>query len=122
MQFTAKIRDDVRQHREAYDKAIATDLTLMSGLEESKSNIDILKRQLEDVESIFVERLMFSTSSRKSSKVGSLIDDTVDGSGGFGVLNEQILIEKMDGLLSRLRSLKKERADVLQELKTKVYG
>ncbi|KNC98241.1 uncharacterized protein SPPG_06641 [Spizellomyces punctatus DAOM BR117] len=119
-QLTSRIREDVRQHRDSFEKALATDGALMAGLEESRMNIDILKRRSEDVEAIFVERLITAAPTKKDN-VANLLDENVDGGAGFGVLNEQILIEKMDGLLSRLRTLKKERNDLIDELKAKLH-
>ncbi|KAJ3284601.1 bck1-like resistance to osmotic shock [Borealophlyctis nickersoniae] len=123
--LTSQIRQDIRQHRESFEKACATDQALFSRLNESKRDIDTLKRPLEEVQSIFAERVVAATSPQAARKepVANLIDADGPGSpgNGLGQLDEQILVEKLDGILQRLRALKKERGNVLEELKTKLH-
>ncbi|KAI8919290.1 BRO1-like domain-containing protein [Powellomyces hirtus] len=120
-QLTSRMREEIRQHRDSFEKAMGTDGVLQGNLEESKSIIDILRRPRDGIEASFAERLSTSGSAKRGSQIANLIDGTDDGSAGLGILNEQIMIEKMDGLLSRLRSLKKERSDLVEELKTKLH-
>ncbi|KAI9095615.1 BRO1-like domain-containing protein [Phlyctochytrium arcticum] len=124
VKLTSRFRDDIRQHRESFEKAMSTDGALISGLDVSRSVIDMLRQHPDKVEISFAERVIASAPNNTAgTPIGNLIDETVDGgSGGFGVLNEQILIEKMDGLLSRLRTLKRERHDLIDELKAKLHS
>ncbi|KAJ3016455.1 bck1-like resistance to osmotic shock [Thoreauomyces humboldtii] len=119
--LTAKMREDIRQHRDSFEKANATDGLHEAGLKDSQANIDILRREPNEVHAALVE-LVTSAPSKRGSQVANLIDGADDNSGGFGVLNEQIMIEKMDGLLVRLRALKKERTDLVEELKSTLHN
>ncbi|RKO91970.1 BRO1-like domain-containing protein [Blyttiomyces helicus] len=121
--LTSQIRAGIRQHRDSFEKALSTDQALLSWLNESKPDIEILKRPIDEVESIFAERILEAgPASRKSKNVANLIDDVGGSENGLGVLEEQIVIEKLDGILTRLRALKKERTDVLEELKTRLHS
>ncbi|KAJ3045369.1 bck1-like resistance to osmotic shock [Rhizophlyctis rosea] len=119
-QLTSHIRQDIRSHRESFEKALSTDQALFARINESKRDVTTLKRPLEEVESIFAESTILS-SGRKEQQV-NLIDADTTSTGGLGQLGEQVLLEKLDGILTRLRALKKERTETLEELKTKLHG
>ncbi|KAJ3082965.1 bck1-like resistance to osmotic shock [Quaeritorhiza haematococci] len=117
--LTSHMRQDIRQHRESYEKALSTDQTLLARLKETRADIDILKRPIEEVESIFAERIMGAAGTPNKPKSGpNLMDENV-GEGGLGVLGEQLMFEKLDNILNRLRALKKERVGLVEELKAK---
>ena len=116
--LNSHVRQDIRQNRESFEKALSTDQALFARINESKRDVAILKRSIEDVESIFAEQTI-AAGPRKEPQV-NLIDADTTGSGGLGQLGEQVLLEKIDGILLRLRALKKERSGTLEELKSKV--
>ncbi|KAI8587570.1 BRO1-like domain-containing protein [Geranomyces variabilis] len=116
--YTAKMREDIRQHRDSFEKGQATDGLLHAGLEESKAIINILRQPRAEVEATFVAQV---AAPRRGSQVANLIDGGDDSAGGFGILNEQMMIEKLDGELTRLRALKKERGELVEVLKKQLH-
>ncbi|KAI8818647.1 BRO1-like domain-containing protein [Fimicolochytrium jonesii] len=118
---TGKMRDDLRHHRESLEKAAGTDTLLLSGLDQSKQIVDVLRRPSDDVQTCFVDQLISMGPSKAGQKVGNLIDGADSDGAGLGVLDEQVLIQKVDGLLSRLRGLKRDREGIVVELKTKLH-
>ncbi|KAJ3411416.1 bck1-like resistance to osmotic shock [Chytridiales sp. JEL 0842] len=121
--LTSQIRHDIRQHRESFEKAMSTDHSLVARLNECRRDVSLLCRPLDEVESIFAEKLMAAAPApKKDSNVGNLLDaETTTPEDGFGILNEQVLLEKMDNVLNRLKSLKAERTQVLTDLKAKIH-
>ncbi|KAJ3057219.1 bck1-like resistance to osmotic shock [Rhizophlyctis rosea] len=118
--LNSHIRQDIRQNRESFEKALSTDQALFARINESKRDVSSLKRPIEEVESIFAEQTI-SVGPRKEQQV-NLIDADTTGSGGLGQLGEQVLLEKLDGILMRLRALKKERLETLEDLKSKLHA
>ncbi|KAI8621903.1 BRO1-like domain-containing protein [Chytriomyces sp. MP71] len=123
VKLTAQIRHDIRSHRESFDKAAATDQSLLARLNDCRRDVAIMSRPLEEVHSVFAEMIRaVATLKKPDVAVGNLIDEDIsspDGA-GLGKLGEQITVEKLDGMIQRLRTLKTERATVLNELKAKV--
>ncbi|KAI9330202.1 BRO1-like domain-containing protein [Obelidium mucronatum] len=122
VKLTAQIRHDIRVHRESFEKALATDQTLLVRLNECRRDVATMSRPLDEVQSIFAELIRAVATLKKSDvAVGNLIDDGPGTSGeGLGKLGEQIIVEKLDGMIQQLRKLKTERATAFAELKTKV--
>jgi hypothetical protein len=52
---------------------------------------------------------------------GSLLDTPIEEENGMSLLDEQILVEKLEGILLRLKTLKTERQSYFKELKEKVF-
>jgi hypothetical protein len=57
---------------------------------------------------------------RQPKRKGSLLDTPIEEEQGMGLLEEQVLVEKIDGILQGLGSLKRERQQTLTELKEMV--
>ncbi|KAJ3067061.1 bck1-like resistance to osmotic shock [Podochytrium sp. JEL0797] len=122
VKLTAQIRHDIRSHRESFDKALATDQGLLARLNECRRDVATMSRPLEEVQSIFAELIRAVATLKKSDvAVGNLIDEVPGSTEGLGKLGEQIIVEKLDGMIQQLRKLKTERASTLAELKTKVH-
>jgi hypothetical protein len=75
-----------------------------------------LKKPLEAIILEFSARCEGTDIKRR----GSLLDTPIEEEQGMGSLDEQILVEKIEGILQRLRALKAERQQALAELKTMV--
>ncbi|KAJ3131109.1 bck1-like resistance to osmotic shock [Physocladia obscura] len=121
-QLTFQIRQDIRSHRESFEKAQETDKGVLIRLNECRRDIAILSRPIDEVESIFIELIRSGSVPKKPEvAVGSLIDGIPDSNGGLDQLGEQIVIEKLDGMIHQLRKLKTERASTILELKSKVH-
>ena len=117
--LTSVMRNELKSHRESYEKAVLLDAPITSDLKESGNIINILNHPIEKVESYLVNCI---TSSVPFMNNGSLLDDnTSNDNSKIGVLGERISIEKINALLQHLRSLKKDRSNILEEIKEKVF-
>ncbi|KAI8847540.1 BRO1-like domain-containing protein [Chytridium lagenaria] len=112
--MTAQIRQDVRQNRESFDKAVRTDEALYGRIAEAKREINIIRRPLDEVESIFAEMIL-AAAPDKFQSAGSLIDEMPSGG------DEIASIEKIENMLAQLRNLKTQRGNLVAELKTKIH-
>lgn len=108
---SAPIRQDLRIQREAYSQADSADTQLHAKLAEGKSVLDILVLPLPQVHQVFEQLICADTKKR-----GSLID-AEDDDDKLGGLTEGVLTQKIDDVLERLRVLKNERAQTLDELR-----
>ena len=118
VKLTSQIRQDVRQHRESFDKAKATDQGLVGRLNDCRRDVSLLSRPLDEVESIFAENILAAAPGLQNDpKEVNLLDTPAEG---LGQLGEQIILEKLDNMLGRLRNLKQERMKTMTEMKSKV--
>lgn len=113
--MTQNMRIDLGKHREVYSRGIHSDNELISRFGSSKRVIDILRQPLENVEAIFAAEV-----SGNGAASPSLIDSDI--SGGFNDIGEQVQVDKLESLVQRIKLLKKERGDVVQDLKAKVWN
>jgi len=115
----SRIRGEMKSRREDFDKAIATDNAWNSKLSSATNTIHILKLHTDDLKDYFEAQLKEAEKTAVGGvKVASLVDEVGMGE---GVLGEQMLIEKIESAVGKLRTLKKDRNEVLEELKTKVF-
>ncbi|KAJ1341162.1 hypothetical protein BSLG_004228 [Batrachochytrium salamandrivorans] len=125
-------RQEIREYHESLDKANETDKGLKKRITDTSAFVELFSRPYTEVESHFSKAISnaagLATSTapadRQAEKQISLLDERVDGiptADGLGVLGEQIVIEKIDGILNRLRVLKKSRGDLVEELKKKLH-
>ncbi|KAI8918833.1 BRO1-like domain-containing protein [Entophlyctis helioformis] len=140
--LTTGMRTDIRTQRESLEKAGETDKGVQHRAKELKPFLALFTRPLADVETHFAETIYRSAPlSRREDRRMSLLDENVDAAtsssrasgrtsvasngsasgDGLGVLGEQIVIEKIDGILGRLRSLKHERSELVEELKRSLH-
>lgn len=121
--MTKTLRDDIKKNKEAFEKANETDSLLLSRLAEGKVIVEILRKSQDEVAALFAVQISSGLTGSGNATVPakSLIDD-LGGieNGGLGALGEQVIVEKLDGMLSRLRAIKKERQDVIDDLKKRV--
>lgn len=109
------MRKDLTKHREELEQASRSDKDLVARFKASKRVVDILRQPLDNVEVIFAAEVGGNASA------GSPVANLIDADTGFEEIGDQVLIERLDSLVQRVRLLKKERSDVLQDLKTKVF-
>ncbi|KAI9333947.1 BRO1-like domain-containing protein [Zopfochytrium polystomum] len=119
VKMTSQIRQDLRHHRESFEKAKVTDQGLLSRLNDCRQDVSLLSRPIDEVESLFAEMVLSAAPLTKADpSVGNLIDGPLDG---LGQLGEQIVLEKIDNMLGRLRALKVDRAKLITDLKAKAH-
>ncbi|ORX90120.1 BRO1-domain-containing protein [Basidiobolus meristosporus CBS 931.73] len=115
--LTASFRQDIRTHREALDKAIASDRTLISRFEEIHSSIEVLREgeHSDRLEQMFAEAVASAAGSGRGSNSAenSLLDTEMEDGIESNITNIEKSIEK-------LNKIKKERQETLDDLKKKV--
>ncbi|KAI9003605.1 BRO1-like domain-containing protein [Gaertneriomyces semiglobifer] len=108
---TSRMREDLKTHRTNFERADVTDTALFTTWSQTEPTLHNLKLAPGELQSAVL------ASMEHISSVGNLID-----SDGFSALDEQVLIEKIEGIMQRLRGLKKERAELVDELKGKIMS
>jgi hypothetical protein len=116
--LTSTIRNELKAHRESYQKAVPLDDPIVKELDNSKNIIAILNRSVDDLKTYLINCIVSAIPFNDNN---SLLDENAAKKDPkVGVLGEQISIEKIDSLIHLLRSLKSDRANILEEIKEKV--
>lgn len=118
------LRGDVRTYRDTITEASASDNQLSATFRQYESDFDQMRSAGEtDEADILFQQAMIKAGSKHKGKSevtgateGSLLDDVYD-EGGVSV-SEQI--NKVEEILKKLNLVKRERANVLKDLKEKV--
>lgn len=111
--MTANMRKDLSKNRDAFSHGSGNDDQLVSRFASSKRVIDILRQPFENVEVIFAAEVNGNTVSN-----APLLIDAIGG--GFNDIGEQVQVDKLEALVQRIKLLKRERAEVVQDLKQRV--
>jgi hypothetical protein len=119
------LRNDVRTYRDTINEASASDSQLSATLRQYEGDFDEMRSAGEtDEADVLFQRAMVKAGSKHgkgkngvaSPSEGSLLDDVYD-EGGASV-SEQIA--KVEEILKKLNMVKRERSQVLKDLKEKV--
>ena len=131
--LTATLRGDIRSYRGAIDEAGGSDTQLFSTSRQYESDFDEMRSAGEtDEADVLYQRAMVKASSSRGKgrngvdspslgiKEGTLLDEDY-GEGGTSVADQ---IAKIEDLLKKLQLIKRDRTQVLKDLKEKVrpYG
>ena len=125
--LTSTLRDDIRNYRDAIEDAVLSDNQLFSQYRAVRDEIDAMRlagrNGPEDEEDLFrgaIDRVRISSgqssSGPDSGRSESLLD-VDDGEGGITVLEQ---IQVVEELLKKLGLIKRERTNMLKDLKEKV--
>ncbi|KAL8838213.1 MAG: hypothetical protein Q9170_002203 [Blastenia crenularia] len=127
--LTSTLRSDVHSYRGAIDEASSSDMQLLNTARQNESDFDEMRSAGEtDEADILYQRAMQkagaarhkgkngSVSSPISPPQSSLLDEDY-GEGGMTVTDQ---IAKVEDLLKRLNLIKRDRVQVLKDLKEKV--
>jgi hypothetical protein len=124
--LTATLRSDIRSLRDTTNEASASDAQLNATLNQYEADFDEMRSAGEtDEADVLYQRAMLKAGSRQKSRnghstpfspEGSLLDDVEDD--GSATVAEQI--SKVEEFLKKLNLVKRERAQVLKDLKEKV--
>jgi hypothetical protein len=120
--LTATLRSDVRNYRAAVDEASTSDHQLYSTFRQYEADFDEMRSAGEtDEADVLYSRAMVKAGAQKGKSPrpveGNLIDDDFDD--GPTVADQ---IASVEELLRRLHLIKKERVQVLKDLKEKVQS
>lgn len=120
--LTSTLRSDIRSYRETIDEASASDSQLLATVRQYEADFDEMRSAGETEEAdILFQRAMMKAGGRRKSRTGSpgegnLLDEDY-GEGGPSVADQ---IARVEDLLKRLNIVKRERNQVLKDLKEKV--
>ncbi|KAG8795868.1 bck1-like resistance to osmotic shock [Ceratobasidium sp. 428] len=108
---TTALRQDLKSHREAFTAAAASDGQVLSLWQNTKPTLDILRHN---------PASLFQRVSDTSA--GSLLDLDEGEVGGQDAEDIKAQVEEIDELLGRLNKIKRERGEVLKDLKDKIQN
>jgi hypothetical protein len=119
--LTTTLRSDVRNYRGAIDEATTSDSQLVATLRQYESDFDEMRSagETDEAEVLFQRAMVKVGGSRGKSKGGGgehLLDEDF-GEGRETVLSQ---VERVEELLKKLHLIKRDRAQVLKDLKEKV--
>ncbi|KAI9042900.1 putative signal transduction protein BroA [Aspergillus affinis] len=124
------LRGDVRSYRDTVNEASASDAQLLSTLRQYESDFDEMRSAGEtDEADVLFQRAMIKAGSKHGKKnghgspysataEGSLLDDVYDES-SLSVADQ---IARVESILKKLNLVKRERSQVLKDLKDKVHN
>ena len=121
--LTTTLRSDIRNYREALEEAARSDSQLYSKMRQHEIDFDEMRSAGETGEADVLFQKALVQVGGKSKNVGSpvggegnLLDEDF-GDGGVSVMDQ---IAKVEEILKKLNLIKRERAQVLKDLKEKV--
>lgn len=124
--LTSTLRNDIRSYRDAIEEASRSDSRLFASARQYGSDFDEMRSagETDEADVLYQQAMIKAGASRNQGKnggdypgkEGSLLDDDYEGKGI--TVPEQI--EKVEDLLQKLNLIKRERLQVLKDLKEKV--
>lgn len=121
--LTSTLRADIRSYRDTVDEAGASDSQLLSTARQYESDFEEMRKAGENGEAdvLYQQALIKAGAGSKGkgreAEEGSLLDEDY-GEGGLSVADQ---IERVEDLLRKLNLVKRERMQVLKDLKEKVH-
>lgn len=121
--LTSTLRNDVRNYRDALEEAARSDNQLYSKMRQHEVDFDEMRSAGETGEADVLFQKALIQIGGKSKNVGSPLGGEGDllgedfGDGGVSVMDQ---IAKVEEVLKKLNSIKRERGQVLKDLKEKV--
>ncbi|KAJ5554848.1 hypothetical protein N7535_007291 [Penicillium sp. DV-2018c] len=126
-QLNTTLRGDIRAYRDTINEASASDSQLSATLRQYESDFDEMRSAGEtDEADVLFQRALIKAGSKQSKgrngvtspAEGTLLDDVYD-EGSVSVAEQ---IAKVEEILKKLNLLKRERSQVLKDLKEKVHN
>jgi hypothetical protein len=122
--LTSTLRNDIRNYRDALEEAARSDDQLFSKMRQHQVDFDEMSAAglSGDADVLFQKALIqFGGKSRSNGSPitgqGNLLDDDFED-GGLSVMDQ---VARVEEILKKLNLIKRERAQVLKDLKEKVY-
>ena len=122
--LTSTLRNDIRNYRDALEEAARSDSQLYSKMRQHEVDFDEMRSAGETGEAdVLFQKALIQVGGKSRNNVGSpvgtegnLLDEDF-GDGGVSVMDQ---IARVEELLKKLNLIKRERAQVLKDLKEKV--
>jgi hypothetical protein len=121
--LTSTLRADIRSYRDTVDEAGTSDAQLFATARQYENDFQEMRNAAEEGEiDIFYQQAMIkaggsSKGKGRAGEEGSLLDEDY-GEGGLSVADQ---IAKVEDLIKKLMLVKRERMQVLKDLKEKVH-
>lgn len=119
--LTSTLKSDIRNYKDALEEAARSDSQLYSKMRQSEVDFDEMKRAGETGESdVLFQKALIQVGGRSRTNVGSPTGNLLDADFGDGGLSVMDQVAKVEEILKKLNLIKRERAQVLKDLKDKV--
>lgn len=120
--LTQTLRGDIRSYREAIEAAVGSDNQLFTQYRTVREDIEEMRiagERAEEgtVDDLWIAKARGQQSNGYDNRGGETLLDVDDGESGTSVMEQ---IERVEELLKRMNMIKRERAQVLKDLKDKV--
>ncbi|QPH12051.1 bck1-like resistance to osmotic shock [Epichloe festucae Fl1] len=121
--LTSTLRSDIRNYREALDEAMRSDSQLATKLRQNENEFDEMRRAAQEgeVDQLFQNAVAHARARSNHVSSPSNIEpnllDTDFGESGPSVMDQ---VNKVEEILKKLNLIKRERNQVLKDLKEKV--
>jgi hypothetical protein len=119
--LTSTLKSDIRNYRDALEEAARSDNQLYTKMRLHEVDLDEMRSagEIGEADVLFQKALIQVGGKSRSPTTGerNLIDDDFDD-GGLSVMDQ---VGKVEEILKKLNLIKRERAQVLKDLKEKVY-
>lgn len=125
--LTSTLRTDARSYRTAVEEASTSDAQLYTSFRQHETDFDELRSagETDEADVLYQRAMIKAGAGRKAGGVsspgaeeGNLLDEDFSADEGRQSVAEQI--ERVEKLMEKLQTLKRERAQVLKDLKDKV--
>ncbi|GAB0133770.1 bck1-like resistance to osmotic shock [Epichloe bromicola] len=123
--LTSTLRSDIRNYREALDEAMRSDSQLATKLRQNENEFDEMRRAAQEGEVDQLFQNAVAHARARSNRVSSPSNiepnllDTDFGESGPSVMDQ---VNKVEEILKKLNLIKRERNQVLKDLKEKVHN
>lgn len=123
--LTSTLRSDIRNYREALDEAMRSDSQLATKLRQNENEFDEMRRAAQEgeVDQLFQNAVAHARARSNHVSSPSNIEpnllDTDFGESGPSVMDQ---VNKVEEILKKLNLIKRERNQVLKDLKEKVHN
>lgn len=121
--LTTTLRNDIRNYRDALEEAARSDSQLYSKMRQHEVDFDEMRSAGESGEAdVLFQRALIQVGGKRGvgspiGAEGNLLDDDFEDN-GMSVMDQ---VNKVEEILKKLNLIKRERAQVLKDLKEKVY-
>lgn len=121
--LTSTLRSDIRNYRDALEEASRSDVQLSSKMRQHEDDFDEMRSAAEtDEADVLFQKALIQTGGKSrnnegpAAREGNLLDDDFE-EGDLSVMDQ---VTKVEEILKKLNLIKRERAQVLKDLKEKV--
>jgi hypothetical protein len=124
--LTTTLRNDIRNYRDALEEAERSDNLLYSKMRQHETDFDEMRSAGETGEAdVLFQRALIKAGGKSKNRAGTPVPGVMEGSlldDDFGDGSPSVMdqIAKVEDILKKLNLIKRERAQVLKDLKDKV--